>query len=281
MSTPLRKTPAPSNAAAPFTGPATLEAINDEVRGLWRYAIVPLSSVGGTANAITAVCDVPLDVAQKGNGFLLTPVAANTGAATLNVGKGPKALVNRDGSALAAGRLAAGVQEVVTDDGTSYRLAVDKPAASSAPPLTALFAYQLARNTASANIVAGWQTYPINMQVQNNIPGLSLNAATFTLTLPNRPLRVRMKAFTNNADPAAVFLWNVSGAAPITANFVRQPACLYGAIEAEGLITPATSMTAQVKVYAVSASGNFGEPLNLGSPSTPEQYGFIAFEAYP
>lgn len=90
-----------------------------------------LGSVGGTGNAITATAASavhPADVAM----FVLVPVAANTGAVTLSIGEGVKALLDVSGQPMGAGLLAAGRAVLIFRLGDDYRLASDPDADAAA-----------------------------------------------------------------------------------------------------------------------------------------------------
>lgn len=92
------------------TGSAYANDVDEEIVRLYQMAVNNLTGIGGTGNAITGACDpaltaAPVDKQQ----FLLVPVAANTGAVTVNPGQGGvKSLVDSAGSALASGDLAIG-----------------------------------------------------------------------------------------------------------------------------------------------------------------------------
>lgn len=75
------------------------------------------TSVGGTANAITATLASGVDPAQI-RGAILVPASSNTGAVTLN----GEAIKSRGGTALSAGALVAGVAALLMRDGSAWRL---------------------------------------------------------------------------------------------------------------------------------------------------------------
>ena len=80
-----RKVPAPSNTpGGGISGTTFMEDVLAEVQALYRYVQIPLYDVAGT-DTVTAKCNVPLDARAAGNKFTLTPVAGNTGAATLEI----------------------------------------------------------------------------------------------------------------------------------------------------------------------------------------------------
>lgn len=271
-----RKVPAPSNTpGGGISGTSFMEDVLTEVQALYRYVQIPLSDVAGT-NTITASCDVALDVRAKGNKFTFTPVAANTGAATLEInGKGPLPLRDRLGAVLAAGRLAIGRSEVVEDFATEYRLMLDAPAAGQSL-LHSVFAYQLATNTNAPASVVGWQKIPLNTIVLNEL-GLTFNGATNQVTLAAltydwvRGVQM-MGGFSNS-----LVLWNVSDNVPFT-GMVRRQAYNWSPVETEGKFTLATPKVAELRVYCSNATANGlgGFAANITSPSAlPEQYGYL------
>jgi hypothetical protein len=275
-----RKSVAPSNTAGALPGTPTLNDIAEEIEALWRYAAVPLSAVAGTANAITANCDVPLLVREKGNRFSLIPVAANTGGVTVSInGLGAKSLLNRDGTALAAGRLQAGRLESFEDTGSAYVLLTEKPVSSSAPAQS-LYAYQTATNTNGQTIAAGWQDVPLNTTVLSEIPG-----ATF----PSPP-QVSLAAGTYEVDAfctvrasgrVALHIWDLNTSAPVTTGLARAQTDNYGLLRVMGKLTVPTLRNYTLRLYANSAGGNIGLFANITSPaSVPEQFAALSLKAY-
>jgi len=95
-----------ANRTIPTTGAgsAVFPDIKEEIEALWKYACVPLTGYGGTANAITANAEVTLAAYAHGNKFTLKPPADVTSALTLNInGLGVKDVVDRHGNAIVDG----------------------------------------------------------------------------------------------------------------------------------------------------------------------------------
>lgn len=278
-----RKTPAPSNTGTDPAGPDYLEAVTAEIEALWKVAMVPLVDVGGTANAITAKASLaPLDVNTLGNKFTLDPVLANTGAATLQVDdRTAKTILNRDGSAIAAGRLVPGRVEFLEDRGASYRLLGDPPPAGISL-LRNVYAYQTAKGVAGAGVSAGWNAYPLNTTIHAEIPGVTFDAVTGRITLPVRTYSwVEASAYWY-ANNGGMFLWNVTDDAPFPGMFRRQETS-YGSLYMAGKFTLAAPKVAEVRIYTGTAygAGALGTVLNISSPSAmPEQHGGIIIESY-
>lgn len=91
---------------------------------LYRYAVLPLSSISG-ADSITASVDPVLGASGLLSGMKFSVVWAdtNTGAATLNIdGVGAKDILDASGAALGAGALSAGARVLFEYDGVSFRL---------------------------------------------------------------------------------------------------------------------------------------------------------------
>lgn len=277
-----RKVPAPSNTpGGDITGTDFMEDVLAEVQGLWRHAQVPLSGVAGSNN-ITASCDVALDVRNKGNKFTFTPFAANTAAVVLEInGKGVLPLRDRSGAELAGGRLSPGRAETVEDFGSEYRLMTDPPA-TGVPLLHALFAYQLAAGSNGGATAAGWNKYPLNTVIHNDIPGLAFNAGANQLTLPARTYDwVEADAYYAD-DDATLCLWNVSDNQMIS-GMARRAGYNYGSVRTLGRFTLATPKTCELRLYATIASGStsLGRAVGITSPSSiPEQFGFLALRSF-
>jgi hypothetical protein len=99
-----------ANRTIPTTGAgsAVFPDIKDEIEALWKYACVPLTGYGGTANAITANAEVALGAYANGNKFTLKPPADVTDALTLNInGLGIKDVVDRHGRPIIKGLMIA------------------------------------------------------------------------------------------------------------------------------------------------------------------------------
>jgi len=102
---------------------AAVAAINDDIDALDVRAPRSLGSIGGTANAITAVGAPTIAAYEVDQAFYLTPATTNTGAVTINIdGLGARAIVNSSGAALVAGDLVAGRQVIVRNGASSLVL---------------------------------------------------------------------------------------------------------------------------------------------------------------
>lgn len=93
-----------------FSGTDYTTKARTEIEGLWNAVISEASTVGGSGNAITATCDVPLIGSYvQGQTFRFTPTAGNTGSVTVNFdSKGAVALRQPDGTALVSGDIVSG-----------------------------------------------------------------------------------------------------------------------------------------------------------------------------
>lgn len=146
MGTPDRLVPNSSTGGA-VLGDPYMDAVQDEITGLWNFAEIPLTNVGGTADAITAQI-TPAFTGSITNGmkFGITPTAANTiSGLTLRI-DGPGGtptgtaigVVDRDGNAIAAGNWKASRRHVVEYDSglTKYRVIENiEPTPVAAVPL--------------------------------------------------------------------------------------------------------------------------------------------------
>lgn len=111
------------------TTPANWAADLNTYAALWGVTLNDmawsLTNVGGTADAVTADVDpeLPGSGLAAGMKFTIKWGADNTGAATLNIGSvGAKAIVDADGSALAAGRIVSGRLSLIEYDGAEFRI---------------------------------------------------------------------------------------------------------------------------------------------------------------
>lgn len=264
-----RRTPAPSNFSGAIGGVTFTEDVNEEVKGLWQYAQVPLSNVGGTANAITATCDVPLDAFKKGQTFTFKPTVSNTGSCIIVIDNfSPRQIKNRDGTDLTAGRLVANRSEILTYDGSALILMLDKPVVNTVG--SALFSYRLPSGTDGAALPAGYSTYPLNTIVQND---LSIGFSNAQITLAVGTYEIEFSAAVAGYAVTPV-LWNFTTGVKLN-NVVRQSCYSYGSIRAKGNITLLSSQVIGVRVYTNSATGSQGLGIPVGIPSEQEEYGFL------
>jgi len=123
MPTPVANRTVPTTP--PVTGADMFDDLNLELAKLYDASVLPLTSIGGTADAITAQCD-PAMTGGLVNGmkFGITPTGANTITGfTLRV-DGPggtptgtaKSVVDRDGNAIPAGQWVASRRHVLEYD---------------------------------------------------------------------------------------------------------------------------------------------------------------------
>lgn len=99
---------------------------SERFRTLFDASCLPLTAVAGTANAVTATLDPPLDpvgVLVDGMKFTLTWAAANTAGVTLAINGGAAiAVVGANGLALTAGAVGAGLRSLIEYIGGSFRI---------------------------------------------------------------------------------------------------------------------------------------------------------------
>ena len=108
----------------PPTGLQFLEQYADRLRQLFTAAVWPLSSVGGTGNAVTATCNPPLLAGLiTGMRFSIIWAAANTGGVTLAIDGGAAVpVLGPDGTALNDGDLGTGLMGLLEYDGSDFRV---------------------------------------------------------------------------------------------------------------------------------------------------------------
>lgn len=99
-----------SGSTPPVTGADYMDAVQEEVTGLWNAAPLVLSSIGGTGNAITAAVVPGLTGGLVGGmSFYLKAGANNTGPVTLKIGAASAVdVVDSAGVALASGAIVSG-----------------------------------------------------------------------------------------------------------------------------------------------------------------------------
>lgn len=126
MTAAIRKTPTTTNGGSD-NGITYTNDVDAEVENLWRVACTELVSLGGSANAITASSDSAVVAAiaayARPMAFWLTPTSNNTAAVQINIdGVGLIDLDDQDGNALAANALVAGRRQMISFDGTVFRV---------------------------------------------------------------------------------------------------------------------------------------------------------------
>ena len=106
------------------SGDDYMDAVSDEIGALWDRSANRLTSIGGTANAITATLTPALTGSVvAGMVFYFVPTANNTGSATLALNGGSAITIKTDaGDAISANGLVSGRLAMVYFDGTDFRL---------------------------------------------------------------------------------------------------------------------------------------------------------------
>lgn len=101
----IRVWPDQTQHPADLTGPQLAALQSAEGNALWNGVISQVTSVGGSANAITGVCTPPLTATPAhGQTFRLTPGADCSGAVTINLdSRGAISLKDQDANASATG----------------------------------------------------------------------------------------------------------------------------------------------------------------------------------
>ncbi|MBS8228401.1 hypothetical protein DYI42_19425, partial [Vannielia litorea] len=119
-----------STTVGAITGDDYMDQIAGLLERLFGYATIPLTSVGGTGDAITAsmpageTADPLTETAQ----YALICAAANTGAVTLNIaGGGAVPVLDASGAALTGGELSAGHIIELAYRGSDFLITSDLP----------------------------------------------------------------------------------------------------------------------------------------------------------
>jgi hypothetical protein len=113
-----------SGTAGAVTGDDYMDNVAAHVARFWDASVLPLTSVGGTASAVTATLTPPL-LAGLVNGMKVTITwgAANPGAMTLALNGGsPVAVLDASGGALVGGEVSTGLRSILEVVGTAWRL---------------------------------------------------------------------------------------------------------------------------------------------------------------
>jgi len=114
-----------SSSSGVFTGADMVDQYAARFKTLFDASALPLTSVAGTGNAVTAVLDPPIAPSGMVDGmkFTLTWAAANTGAVTLSInGATAAAVVDADDLALTASALIAGRRSLLEWVGGKFRV---------------------------------------------------------------------------------------------------------------------------------------------------------------
>jgi len=138
-------------------GDAYMDAVQEEVTGLWDRSVITLTSVSGT-NTISATATPALTGALGGSmNFILKAAATNSGAVTLNVnGGGAVAVVDAEGTALTAGALRInGNYFLHYDSGISKYVVVNYTPAAAVTVGSKLLRTQAASSSSSLDFVHG------------------------------------------------------------------------------------------------------------------------------
>jgi hypothetical protein len=128
-------------SAGPATGAAVMTNLNSHVSRLWDASALPLTAIGGTANAITATLAPPLLAGLvTGMKFTITWAATNTGGVTLSInGATAQPVISASGAALTGGALVAGTRALIEWVGSAFRVLVGAVDGDAAGPYRQTF----------------------------------------------------------------------------------------------------------------------------------------------
>ena len=141
-----------STTPGTVTGNTYMDAVAEEITGLWDRATITLTAVSGT-NTIAATATPALTGALgSGMNFILKPAATNTSAVTLNINASSAiAVVDAEGTALTAGALRINANYLLHyDSGISKFVVVGYTPAIAVTPMAKLLATVSATSTPAA-----------------------------------------------------------------------------------------------------------------------------------
>lgn len=120
------RTTVSGSSTPPLTPTAFFDEYAARMDTLFDASALPLTSIGGTGDAVTATLDPPLAVAGTfvdGMKFTLSWAATNTAGVTLAINGGAAlAVVDSAGAALVAGSLVSGLRSLIEYIGGSFRI---------------------------------------------------------------------------------------------------------------------------------------------------------------
>lgn len=215
----VRKTPTSANGGSDVGIPFST-AVDTEIEALWLCAPQFLTSIGGSANAITASSDAalvsPVLAYVRPMAFWLVPASDNTLTVTINIDVvGAKAIVDKDGVSLSAGALKANRLHLLIYDGTSFRIFSSAPPSNPPTPAPDMIAQeQQATSTAGGTFTSGsFVVRALNTVVRNVISGASLSSSL--ITLPAGTYAVEWSAPGYGCAAHATRLFNATDSAVI------------------------------------------------------------------
>jgi len=140
-----------STTPGAVTGDSYMDAVQEEVTGLWDRSVITLTGVSGT-NTITATVTPALTAGLvSGMMFILIPAATNTTAVTLNGAN----VLDAEGNALTAGALRINNHYHLWTNGTNYYVLGYTPAAVVPYGTKLITAVTLTTARASIDLVSG------------------------------------------------------------------------------------------------------------------------------
>jgi hypothetical protein len=267
----LRKTPTPTNGGS-GVGTNYTTAVDTEIEALWTCVPTFLTSIGGSANAITATSDTALVTGiaaySRPMAFWLIPTASNTAAVTINIDTaGIVNVVDKDGNGLVAGALVANRLHLIIWDGTQFRVfSSPTPALQPTPAPDIILQEQQSLGVGGGTFTTGsWQLRTLNTVVRNVVAGASL--ASSILTLPAGTYAVEWSAPANSVSGHMSRLYNVTDSAIIAtgSSEYSNTGGNYANTRSEGLFV--FTLTATKNIRLEHACGSTQATTGLGEPS--------------
>lgn len=248
MTAAVRKTPTSANGGSD-KGTDYTNAVDTEIEALWSTVATALTSIGGSANAITASSDTALVAAIQAYvrpmAFWLIPASDNTSTVTINIdGIGAANVVDKDNVSLAAGALKANRLHLIYYDGTSFRIFSSAPPSNPPTPAPDMqVEEQQAAGTAAGGFTSGsFVVRALNTTVRNVISGASLSGNV--ITLPAGTYTVQWSAPGAQCGSHASRLFNVTDSSVIKT----------GTSEASSTASLSTTSSVGKAVFTLSSS---------------------------
>lgn len=219
----------------------------------------------GVANTYTVAITGQTTTYAAGLAIQFLATNANSGAATLNVNsQGAKSIVRTDGSALAAGDIAANAIVSVMYDGTNFQLLNDSGGAAetfSNVTVTGTITTNNITSTGLANVAGGFKTNALTGYLYGN--GTSSNVSAST-TIPNSGLANSNVTIGNTAVSLGGTITTINNTTLVNANVASGNVTVTTVSDQYGNVRAVASVGSQTSAYTL-AKADTGRYVTIGS----------------